>query len=58
MLHVGKEEMRVKVLEHGVPEIPSGVGYLIEVQSFNEFRQEWQLVARFGDFDLLFVQTR
>jgi hypothetical protein len=52
VLDVEKEDMRVKVLAHAVPEIPGGEGYLIEVYSFSDLRLEWQLVARFGDFDL------
>ena len=52
VLDIEREDMRVKVLEHAVPEIPSGTGYLIEVYSFSDLRIEWQLVARFGDFDL------
>ena len=52
ILDIEREDMRVKVLEHAVPELPSGAGYLIEVYSFSDLRLEWRLVARLGDFDL------
>ena len=52
ILEIEKQDIRVKVLEHAVPEIPGGAGYLIEVHSFSDLRMEWRLAARFGDFDL------
>jgi hypothetical protein len=57
ILDIEREDMRVKVLEHAVPELPDGTGYLIEVYSFSDLRMEWRLVARFGDFDLCTVMA-
>ncbi len=52
VLDVEKEDMRVKVFSHPVPETVNGKGYLIEVYTFSELRLDWQLVAKIGDFDL------
>jgi hypothetical protein len=52
ILEIEREDWRVKVLEHAVPELPGGTGYLIELYSFSDLRIDWQLVARFGDADL------
>src|SRR5437879_5563580 len=55
ILDIEKEDMRVRVLEHAVPELRNGAGYTIEVYSFSDLRLEWRLVTRFGDFDLCTV---
>jgi hypothetical protein len=52
VLDIEKEDLRVKVLEHAVPELPSGTGYLIDVYSCSDLRLGWQLIARLGDSDL------
>jgi len=52
ILQLEKEGIRVDVFQHPVPEVSSGVGYLIEVYSFSDLREEWQLIGKLGDFDL------
>jgi hypothetical protein len=52
ILEIELNDIRVKVLEHAVPEIPGGAVYLIEVDSISDPRLEWRLVAPFGAFDL------
>jgi hypothetical protein len=52
VLEVEREDMRVRVLAHDCPETAGGDGYLVELYSFSDFRQEWRLAGRVGDFDL------
>ena len=50
ILKLEKEDIRVKVYEDA--DHPGPVGYLIEMFTFSELRNEWRLIARIGDFDL------
>ena len=46
------EEVRVKVFEHADGGPDGKPGYLIEIYSFSDLRDEWRLAGRLGDFDL------